>query len=412
MTEAKEARTPGVELDPHELGIGRLFNAIRDAVVVADDEGRIVLWNAGAIAMFGYTLSEALEMNVDQLVPPEYKKAHNAGMRRYRETGHGPMLDARTALEVPALRKNGDEIVVELLLSPLEFDGARYALALLRDVTERARMRDDIERRSKQLEDANRALRDANESLEAFTYVVGHDLKEPVRGIEAYLRALREDYGGGLPPDALEILDRAQAATRRMGELLRGLLEFSRISHGQLTLERIWVEDILEAPSCRTTFEHLIEERGGTLEVAGDIPALHASHPVMCQVFSNLITNALKHNDSPAPLVRVRGARLDGDKVEIVVEDNGPGFPPRMRERFNARALGPAAAAAAVPTPSARGGFGLLIAARAAERSQGSMRLGVSKDLGGAAVHLVFPVAPSGPATAGADEDDVSTNLM
>jgi PAS domain S-box-containing protein len=78
-------------LRPEDLGFGRLFERIRDAVIVADAKTqRIILWNAAAAKMFGYSASEALKLRVEALVPEPLKAAHRAGIARYAETGHGP----------------------------------------------------------------------------------------------------------------------------------------------------------------------------------------------------------------------------------------------------------------------------------------------------------------------------------
>ncbi len=78
-------------LRPRDLGIGHLFERVRDAVIVADAHtGRIVLWNQAATGIFGYSVPEALEMNVEELVPERLRERHRAGLARYRETGHGP----------------------------------------------------------------------------------------------------------------------------------------------------------------------------------------------------------------------------------------------------------------------------------------------------------------------------------
>src|SRR5919112_4305733 len=107
-------------LRPEDLGFGRLFERVRDAVIVADAmTQRIILWNAAAAKMFGYSASEALELRVEALVPEPLKAAHRAGIARYAETGHGPYIDSDALLDLPAVRKDGEEIRVEMSLSPI-----------------------------------------------------------------------------------------------------------------------------------------------------------------------------------------------------------------------------------------------------------------------------------------------------
>ena len=105
---------------PEDLGIGRLLEKTLDAVIVADAETqRIVLWNPAATNIFGYSLSEALELRVVALVPEHLKPKHRAGMIRYEETGHGHYIDSHRLLDLPALKKGGEEIRIELSLNPI-----------------------------------------------------------------------------------------------------------------------------------------------------------------------------------------------------------------------------------------------------------------------------------------------------
>ncbi len=129
---------------PEDLGFGELFERIRDGVIVADPATqRIVLWNSAATSIFGYSSSEALDgMRVEDLVPERFKAQHRAGMARYLETGRGRYIDANKLLDLPALAKTGEEIRVELSLSPIASrngNGGPYILAIVRDVTMRNR---------------------------------------------------------------------------------------------------------------------------------------------------------------------------------------------------------------------------------------------------------------------------------
>ncbi len=135
---------------PRDLGIGRLFELIRDAVIVADiASDRIVLWNPAAARLFGYSADEALGMPVTTIIPERYRDRHTTALEHYRATGHGDLIDAGVPLELPALRKDGSEITVELSLSPIDEPaaGGRFVLAVIRDVTERKRAEDERERR-------------------------------------------------------------------------------------------------------------------------------------------------------------------------------------------------------------------------------------------------------------------------
>ena len=143
---------------PRDLGMGRLFESIRDAVIVADaNTGAMVLWNPAAEEIFGYSTAEALGMSVEDLVPDYLKARHRAGMAGYRDTGRGRYIDSNTVLDLPAVRKTGEEIRIELTLSPIEpVDEAategRFVLAIVRDATERKRAEEQVRRLNGELE--------------------------------------------------------------------------------------------------------------------------------------------------------------------------------------------------------------------------------------------------------------------
>jgi PAS domain S-box-containing protein len=145
-------------MDPQDLGIGRLFERIQDAVIVAVAKTqRIVLWNPAATNIFGYSASEALELRVEDLVPEYLKDQHRRGIAHYAETRHGPYIDSHKPLELPAISKGGKEVYVELSLSSIGPEGGidtneRFVLAIIRDITERKRIEEEVRQLNKDLE--------------------------------------------------------------------------------------------------------------------------------------------------------------------------------------------------------------------------------------------------------------------
>jgi PAS domain S-box-containing protein len=145
---------------PQDLGIGRLFERIRDAAIVAEaTTQRIVLWNSAAANIFGYSTSEALKLRVEALVPEHLKEQHRTGITRYAETGRGPYIDSDSdsLLELPAQRKGGRAIYVEMSLSPIgpvaDTDSdEHFVLAIVRDITQRKQAEEEVRRLTMDLE--------------------------------------------------------------------------------------------------------------------------------------------------------------------------------------------------------------------------------------------------------------------
>lgn len=139
-------------MQPSDFGIGRLFWTVRDAVIVGNARsGTIVLWNPAAERMFGYTEAEALGQLLEIIVPPALREAHRAGLRRFVTGGHGAVINAPTPVELPAITKAGEEIFVELTLTPIDTPAAMHAepprqfvAAVVRDVTERRHAQEQL----------------------------------------------------------------------------------------------------------------------------------------------------------------------------------------------------------------------------------------------------------------------------
>jgi diguanylate cyclase (GGDEF)-like protein/PAS domain S-box-containing protein len=138
----------------------QLLENVSDAVVVVDaSSGRIVLWNAAATKIFGYSSSEARHHSWTVIVPERLKAQCEAGMARYRDTGHGPYIDSHVVLDLPAVRRDGEEITIEIALSPISLshnmeNHGRLVLAIIRDVTERK----EVEKVIKESEERFRSL--------------------------------------------------------------------------------------------------------------------------------------------------------------------------------------------------------------------------------------------------------------
>lgn len=137
--EPNEHPISGAGSDLSHGGLNRaLLDAALDCIITMDATGRILEFNTAAQRVFGYTREEAVGQELASLViPPALQDRHRAGLRHYLETGEGPVLGRR--LEVPAVRADGSEILVELAITALRVDNQPVFVAYLRDITARNR---------------------------------------------------------------------------------------------------------------------------------------------------------------------------------------------------------------------------------------------------------------------------------
>jgi len=138
------------------LGTQEMFRAIArtaaDAIVVIDDKGLITFWNPSAERMFGYSEDEALGEELHMIFAPEkYHKAYRDGIRIFGETGRGNVIGK--TLEFTAVRKDGTEFPIEVSTSAIRVRGRWHAVGIIRDITEKVRLNEDLRKRIRELEE-------------------------------------------------------------------------------------------------------------------------------------------------------------------------------------------------------------------------------------------------------------------
>lgn len=127
----------------------------QDAIITADAEGNIRLWNPAAEKIFGFTAAEAVGANMmDLIVPPQYQEAKRKGLAEFALTGSGPAV--RKTLELTALRKDRAEFPIEISVSGYRDQESFVAVALVRDVAERKRAEAELEAAHKELRETSR----------------------------------------------------------------------------------------------------------------------------------------------------------------------------------------------------------------------------------------------------------------
>ncbi|MCY0874962.1 MAG: PAS domain S-box protein [Firmicutes bacterium] len=144
-----------------------VIDALADAVIIADDEGTIRLWNQAAQKLLGYTAQEQIGQKLSLLIPDRYKNAHDAGFQRFVKTGESRLVGV--PVELMALHKSGGEICVELTVSRVQTEGVARMIGILRDNT----LRHAREQESLAAEDRFSLLAEQTSDLITFTNADG-----------------------------------------------------------------------------------------------------------------------------------------------------------------------------------------------------------------------------------------------
>lgn len=200
---------------------------------------------------------------------------------------------------------------------------------------ELARVNDELraamlERQRAQEELARHAeeLARSNADLEDFAYIASHDLKEPLRGISNYSAFILDDHGEALGEEGRGKVKTIQRLAQRLYGLLDSVLEYSRLGRSEFALDHVDL-NVAVADAVDSLLPWL-ESMRATVNIATPLPILRCDAVRIGQVFTNLIANGVKYNESPEKRIEV-GA-LEGPTPVIYVRDNGIGIRPQFAE--------------------------------------------------------------------------------
>ena len=294
---------PSQDLARSEAFYHGLFDLSPDGVVVTNSTGIILKANPRAAELLEFDGPEAMiGMDaVDFYVHPEQRLVLLEQVtQRHHIEGRGSELRTRRART----------IVVQASTRLIEYEGQTCLLSVFRDVTERARLRRE---------------------MEDFAYSASHDLQAPLRTFEGYARWLVDDYGEVLGDAGRQLCQEIIDDALHMKKLLDSLLEYSRIGRIHTQAVSVAVRRVLERVLHDLQLE--VTDTGAAVELPESLPTVMYSEVRLGQIFSNLISNALKFSRGGPPRVTV--AYEDrGQHYRFAVSDDGIGIAGEHFERI------------------------------------------------------------------------------
>ena len=176
--------------------------------------------------------------------------------------------------------------------------------------------------RTDALAEANKNLERSNAELSQFAHIASHDLQEPIRKIVTYAGML-ENSPQNMGEQAKQYIQKISTASRRMQVLIRDILTYSELSRRSPAFEPVNLQTIVG--EMLVEFELLIEQKCARLQYH-DLPTIDAIPLQMTQLFSNLISNALKYSRADRPPLIAITSSIEDQEAHIEIRDNGIGF--------------------------------------------------------------------------------------
>jgi signal transduction histidine kinase len=232
--------------------------------------------------------------------------------------------------EIRYLKKNGEIIWGIQALTKISVAGDKpdYALALIKDITDRRKVEEELSRLNADLESRVKIrtseLEAVNKELETFTYSVSHDLKAPLRGIDGYSKLLSDIYKADLNEEAQRFIDTIRNSTLHMNHLIDDLLDYSRLERSHLSIGRIKIKDLIQSLLSIYTVEMEARSIQVKMEVSDD--EVIADLKGLTIAIRNLIENAIKFTKGCVnPFIQIKLEEHNLSWI-ISIRDNGIGF--------------------------------------------------------------------------------------
>jgi protein-histidine pros-kinase len=302
---------PASSVDDSEAYFRNLLESAPDAMIIIDEQGKIAIVNAQVERMFGYKRREILGSTIEVLLPERLHDKHLSHRQhfvsdpRLRPMGEG--------MDLVAKRKDGSEFPVEISLSPVRTGGRGFVSSVIRDVTERKRMQDEIIAARREAERANKAN-------SAFLAAASHDLRQPVQALSLLNGALRRT---AKDERALEMIDHQQRSLTAMTNLLNSLLDISRLDAGAVSpeLEEFPIRRLIDRLS--DEFARQAQHQGLEFSSLSSDAVVNSDPNLLAEIIQNLVSNAIRYTEKGG--VKLECVEDDG-LCRIEVTDTGIGI--------------------------------------------------------------------------------------
>ncbi|MEH6698060.1 MAG: ATP-binding protein [Brevundimonas sp.] len=292
--------------------------ASADALIECNDHGVITTWSDSASALFGFSPDEAIGSNVNIIIPQEMKGAHNRGLEQWRLRG-GARVGRR--IELPACRKDGSRVDIELWMSIAHANGIPHIHANIRDISERTAQ-------AAALRLARTEAEAANEAKTTFLTNMGHELRTPLNGVIGVVDLLSQTQQSIYQQELTAIIRTSSDQLRR---LIGDILDLARIEAGEVVLNEAPLS-LADMTDDVTAVAGLVAEEKGVVVrrvLSPNLPAHVLGDGLrLKQVLTNLVANAVKFTEAGAVTLRLG---REGDSYRFEVTDTGIGFDPEQR---------------------------------------------------------------------------------
>ena len=297
--------------DESEAYFRTMLETAPDAMIIVDERGRIAIVNRQAEDMFGYTRAELLGHEVEMLLPESIRHDHLQHRSGY--AANPELRPMGPGLDLFGRRKDGSKFPVEISLSPVKTSSGMFVSSVIRDVTQRRRMEQEIIA-------ARQAAERAQKANTAFLAAASHDLRQPVQALSLLNGALRRTVKD---ERAREMIDSQEHSLTAMTNLLNSLLDISRLDAGAVTpeIEEFPMQRLIDRLSAE--FGRQASHKGLEFSAEPCAITVRSDPNLLSEIIQNLVSNAIRYTDNGSVEMV---CDCGGDVCRLEVIDTGIGI--------------------------------------------------------------------------------------
>ncbi len=299
-----------------------LFNAVPIGIIGINEEGLIKFFNEKACQMFNYEVDDIINRPISQILHCSAKDMQPE-LLSLLQSADDETASSTIASNCFGVRNGGSEFPFEINISKSSSNNDSIYLLSIKDITTQKEAQAQIDSHIKIMEEKNK-------ELEQFTYIASHDLQEPLRSITSFIELFQQEYQGVFDENAQTYFEFVLQSTGRMKELIKGLLDYSRIGK-QMIIRKEDLNEIMR--NVLHDLTNSIEKNKATVTY-DELPSIYASGLHLRILFQNLIANSLKFNKPGVrPAVHI-SAKQDTTHWTFCVKDNGIGMDTKYQEKI------------------------------------------------------------------------------
>ena len=270
---------------------------------------------------------------IEMLLPERFRHGHKGQRSGYQHEPRTRLMGA--GLELLGRRKDGSEFPVEISLSPMESEGQTLVTSVIRDISERKRFEEQLQRKNQQLEEQNERVQAATRLKSEFLANMSHELRTPLNAIIGFSELMHDGKVGPVAAEHKEYLGDILRSSKHLLQLINDIVDLAKVESGKMEFRPESIDLAQLLAEVRNILRTMVAQKRIelTFDIAANLGPIVADPPKLKQILYNYLSNAIKFTPDEGQVTILVGPE-GPDHFRIDVADTGPGIRPEEFDKL------------------------------------------------------------------------------